>query len=207
MEGREGKKGGEWKKGEKKKKGKEKSETKKLINSHINKCCKESDTQNWWIVACGFSFFKPKVWENFSEEFTVEVKLQWQKENNFTKIVGQRLFGQGGQPYMEKTLVSQFKEQKGGHCVWSVLQSWGQKDRSWQGQFTRGLEGPGASAKDKGLQGTVIRGAEDGPAPTEHSLCRKCPFSSDCIFVPKPGDMVVNSDQTSRFWNHFLIYL
>lgn len=95
-----------------------------------------------------------------------------------------------------------------GVCCRAENRRTGAGSEGWgQGQFTRGLEGPGASAKGKGLQGTVIREAEDSPAPTGHSLCQKCPFLADCIFVSKPGDMVVNSDQTSRFWNHFLIYL
>lgn len=76
-----------------------------------------------------------------------------------------------------------------------------------QGQFTRGLQGWKSSAKDKALGGTVIGGAKDSPPLTGHALCRKCPFSSECIFVSEPGDMVINSDQTSRFQNHFLIYL
>lgn len=76
-----------------------------------------------------------------------------------------------------------------------------------QGQFTRGLEGLNASAKDKALGGTVTRGAKNSPALMGHTLCRTCPFSSECIFVSEPGDTIVNSDQTSRFWNHVLIYL
>ena len=76
-----------------------------------------------------------------------------------------------------------------------------------QGQFTRGLEGPKSPAKDHALGGAVTGGAKESPALTGHALCRKCPFSSDCMFVSEPGDMVVNSDQTSSFQNHFLIYL
>lgn len=52
----------------------------------------------------GFSFFKLRVWENLSEELTVELKLQWQKEANLKKILGWILLGQREQPYVEKTM-------------------------------------------------------------------------------------------------------
>ena len=77
-----------------------------------------------------------------------------------------------------------------------------------QGQFTGGLEGSRRPpAKDKALAGTVTGQTGDIPAPVGHTLRRKRPFSSNCLFVSEPGDMVVNSDQTSRFQNHSLIYL
>lgn len=65
-----------------------------------------------------------------------------------------------------------------------------------QGQFTGGLEGSRQPpAKDKVSAATVTGETKDIPGATGHVLCRKRPFSSNCLFVSEPGDRAVNSAQ------------
>lgn len=65
-----------------------------------------------------------------------------------------------------------------------------------QAQFTGGLEGSRQPpAKDKASAGTVTEETKDIPGAAGHVLCRKCPFSSNCLLVSEPGDMAVNSAQ------------
>lgn len=65
-----------------------------------------------------------------------------------------------------------------------------------QGQFTGGLEGSRQPpVKDKASASMVTEETKDISGAAGHSLCRKCPFSSNCLLVSEPGDMAMNSAQ------------
>lgn len=95
--------------------------------------------------------------------------------------------------------VGVLEKKKGSHCVSSVFQNWGQRTGAQGRSRTNSCEDwqvwRKPSAKDKALAGTVSGGAEDSPEPTG-MLCRKCPFSSDCLFDCEPGVIAVCSHKT-----------
>ena len=118
------------------------------------------------------------AWKDFSEELTLELKPQWQKAASLTKRPPIRV-----NSHMQRRQ-RVLQAQEGGHCAWAMCRAEDREEGSRQ-----------PPAKDKASASTVTEETKDISGAAGHSLCRKCPFSSNCLLVSEPGDMAVNSAQ------------
>ena len=95
---------------------------------------------------------------------------------------------QGEQPCVEKTACAQ--NTGGWPLCLGYVQSWGQRTEAWERSRANSQE-----AKVPGNLQLRTKRQQDIPGAAGHVLCRKRPFSSNCLLVSEPGDMAVNSAQ------------